>query len=764
MNAPLPHRFPVDIRPSFGISIVRDGGAYRIAVDLRNALLGSTTLSGPQVLGIDPATGVTKLYPLAGGGAMQKSANGSDIPDKAAFRSALQLGNAALATIGTTNGTVAAGNDSRFPTQPLGNAAYRSVGSSPGTVAAGDAVAAKADSIGPVFTNTGGAETVTVSPSGVSRTMANGFPEYRSYGLFSSLTTPAGTVSRVDQGANDRGFHVSGQYGYGNTFAPHALIWKEGLDNGTSSANGINTVSLLYLEHQFGSGITGVRETLNIRSIFTGASAPQNANNNYVAIRPNVLAAAPDGGTTGAPRGAFFASNPVCMALSGATGLLEIAGAEVNTGIRTGGEAHFHYGWSVVNVGEKQGNFVDAAYASGSFPGKVPYRNQLLFSDNHGKSPLDPAGAVLRASNSGTGAAMSCDTLMDFSVVSTNYILKAQNTSWSPNALTMNAASMVVNIGGRGSSTTPTINLFSGTGGSAYDARISSLGGNATAGNGILQIDAAAFQVTGQCRPATNGNLPLGTPGNRWSQVYAATGTIDTSDARTKRNLGAPTEALLDAIEAVEIIAYQFLDAVAEKGEDAARVHGGVIAQQVAEALRARDLDPAHYAFWCEDAVTEDAEEVVEVEEDETVEETVFVEQDVIEGDRAVRRKVPQVNRVPVYDMVPLFDEAGAPIMNLARPAQPLVDKDGEPVRDADGAPVMGPSVEPSQAVLSIPRRVIVQRTRTVQRPKIDPATGEAETRLSIRYAELAMLMLAVERRRAARLETRISALESRLA
>lgn len=190
MNAPVSHRFPADLRSSLGIAIDVAGGAFRVRLDLKNMLLTSTSLSGPQVVGIDPATGETRLYPYSSGGggtplpdggevgnvlglisknprvtgwlaapgisfgqtagtaaegndarivgAMQKAQNGADIPNVVAFRSALGLKSGALAAVGTTSGTVAAGDDSRFPTQPLGPAAYRSVGSSAGTVAAGD--------------------------------------------------------------------------------------------------------------------------------------------------------------------------------------------------------------------------------------------------------------------------------------------------------------------------------------------------------------------------------------------------------------------------------------------------------------------------------------------------------------------------------------------------------------------------------------------------------------------------------------------------
>jgi hypothetical protein len=52
-------------------------------------------------------------------GAAQKASNLSDLTNPAAARTALGLGAAAQAAIGTASGTVAAGNDSRFPVAPL---------------------------------------------------------------------------------------------------------------------------------------------------------------------------------------------------------------------------------------------------------------------------------------------------------------------------------------------------------------------------------------------------------------------------------------------------------------------------------------------------------------------------------------------------------------------------------------------------------------------------------------------------------------------
>ena len=61
----------------------------------------------------------------------------------------------------------------------------------------------------------------------------------------------------------------------------------------------------------------------------------------------------------------------------------------------------------------------------------------------------------------------------------------------------------------------------------------------------------------------------------------------------------------------VNFRSYQFTDAVAEKG-DVARVHFGVIAQQVAEAFASEGLEASKYALFCYDK-WDDVYETVEV-------------------------------------------------------------------------------------------------------------------------------------------------------
>lgn len=113
--------------------------------------------------------------------------------------------------------------------------------------------------------------------------------------------------------------------------------------------------------------------------------------------------------------------------------------------------------------------------------------------------------------------------------------------------------------------------------------------------------------------PGADNTYTLGSAALRWSTVYAGTGTINTSDARTKQQVRTLSEAEHAVAVACKSLlrAFKFNDAVEAKG-DGARWHFGVIAQDVAAAFEAEGLNAHDYGLFCYDeweakaAVTED--------------------------------------------------------------------------------------------------------------------------------------------------------------
>lgn len=102
----------------------------------------------------------------------------------------------------------------------------------------------------------------------------------------------------------------------------------------------------------------------------------------------------------------------------------------------------------------------------------------------------------------------------------------------------------------------------------------------------------------------------LGTAAIRWSIVYAATGSINTSDANLKQDIADLDDAEKRVATRIKglIKKFRYKDAFALKGENA-RIHVGVIAQEVQAAFVAEGLDAARYALFCSDTWMEDGVE-----------------------------------------------------------------------------------------------------------------------------------------------------------
>ncbi len=103
----------------------------------------------------------------------------------------------------------------------------------------------------------------------------------------------------------------------------------------------------------------------------------------------------------------------------------------------------------------------------------------------------------------------------------------------------------------------------------------------------------------------------LGWSANRWSVVYAGTGSINTSDERAKDDISAIPDEWLDAWGAVEWVRYKFRDAVEAKGE-AARWHVGLIAQRVRDVFAEQGLDAEAIGLLCYDQWEEEREPILE--------------------------------------------------------------------------------------------------------------------------------------------------------
>jgi hypothetical protein len=125
----------------------------------------------------------------------------------------------------------------------------------------------------------------------------------------------------------------------------------------------------------------------------------------------------------------------------------------------------------------------------------------------------------------------------------------------------------------------------------------------------VLQLDRAlryVYIAGPYVIPRTDIATACGASGNRWTTVYAQTGTIQTSDARMKKDV-APSTLGLSFIESLRPISYKWVVGknIAEPTGDGSdvdapmkvtpipgvRTHWGLIAQDVKQAVAAAGVD-----------------------------------------------------------------------------------------------------------------------------------------------------------------------------
>ena len=165
------------------------------------------------------------------------------------------------------------------------------------------------------------------------------------------------------------------------------------------------------------------------------------------------------------------------------------------------------------------------------------------------------------------------------------------NISINGNAATSNTATNATGLSGSPSITvsgitTPSVN----TSGSTLSLSVG--------GTNQVSVNTLAFF------PNADNTLACGASSNRWNVVYAASGTINTSDANEKQqiaDLTAAEKAVGLALKGM-MKTFKFNDSVKDKGS-LARIHFGVIAQDVRDAFEAQGLNAENYGVFCSDTL-----------------------------------------------------------------------------------------------------------------------------------------------------------------
>lgn len=127
-----------------------------------------------------------------------------------------------------------------------------------------------------------------------------------------------------------------------------------------------------------------------------------------------------------------------------------------------------------------------------------------------------------------------------------------------------------------------------------------------------VSINANTFYGgNGTILPSTDGKLNIGHTTNRFKNIYAVNSIINTSDSREKQDIKA-----LDATEkkvALEIKSsiktFKWNSSVKEKGLDGARIHTGVIAQNIRDIFLNNGLNPSRYGLFTYDEWEEEKDE-----------------------------------------------------------------------------------------------------------------------------------------------------------
>jgi len=136
--------------------------------------------------------------------------------------------------------------------------------------------------------------------------------------------------------------------------------------------------------------------------------------------------------------------------------------------------------------------------------------------------------------------------------------------------------------------------------------------------------------------------IDLGDGSYRFDDVFATNGTIQTSDRNEKQDIEDLSEAELRVATAAKglIKKYRWIDAVQEKGDDA-RIHVGIIAQDLQAAFEAEGLDASRYAMFTSDTWWE-ADRVVPASEANEVEGIEAVEEHTVTDKFDTQEEAPE--------------------------------------------------------------------------------------------------------------------------
>lgn len=343
------------------------------------------------------------------------------------------------------------------------------------------------------------------------------------------------------------------------------------LTGGGNNATTLEDLQLVPLPIDYSADITKIRSDLEIGTApfpNFGTLAYQNADNVTV-TRINTVDP-----TTGVSNGHIY-ENSSFLVLDGTAGVVQSYNGVARTVTQNTGFRPFLT------------NTYDLGTATQTW--KSTYTTDIWFNGSAAKNLYSNSSfSIIDGAN---GSILACNGTT---------VAVAQATAFRPNA----SSSYSLGTSGQQWTSVYANELVAGASGAAQYkedtgfAVVNGTNGVVTAfnGTGVTVTQATGF------RPFADNTYTLGTSGQRWSEVYAAVGTINTSDGSQKQQVRDLTDAERNVAKAIKglIRAYKFNDAVEAKGDEA-RIHIGVIAQDVQAAFAAEGLDATKYGLFCSD-------------------------------------------------------------------------------------------------------------------------------------------------------------------
>ena len=514
------------------------------------------------------------------------------------------------------------------------------------------------------------------------------------------------------------------------------------------------------LNHKFGGpGTKGGRHAAEFILEQLGQTDATNTDRNYVGVTGFATSSTGDGGVSLAgAKGAYFGGNFYGTLTPGAMYTLNVTGAEFNVGIPEGASSNIRTGLQIGGTKAKRGDVIDAAISVGNMGSACTWRTGIAFGPQNGGAVFGEDSRVLSVDCPKIDRVLSLGSLVEV-----NHIIFHNLVKLSTKSLQLEDSGAFTSVGSPTiASTVQTIYRSSGAG-SAFDARVVVSGGSATDGQGNYEIKAGIVTYNCTQRPSADNQFDYGSAAYRGRTAYFGTGAINTSDDNHKPIKEAIPDVVLDAWEEVSWrTRFKFDDAVAQKGEDGARWHFGLIAQRVEEVFASHGIDGFGLGLLCYDewedqyisvrtnegervTKTRTVSRMMEVTKNRTVKRPVMmtatreilVDEETEDGKR-IKRVVQEEYQTPKLIQVFVFNEDGSP--RLDEEGKHLFVYEAE-LEDAE-----------EEYTEQVPTEVVEEYTEPAEPTYIQVLETPAGSRYGIRYEEALALEAALQRRNYERL------------